>query len=186
MTPMNIEHKIIGDDEIIPRTATYRTAFFNDMTELLITLALIAVTFIIAFARRYGSRGEGFIPIFVFAFAGTVGFASLTAFVIFFRGKKFTFQTSKDRFMVFRGKGIADVFYYSEITAVDSAERKFFGIRRGFTVTVNSSIKTKSYRVICPSHVTFENFVFTEIKKNIKIWEKDSGNNKEITDINNA
>ncbi len=168
---MNIEHKIIGDDEIIPRTNTYRTAFFDDRTELLITIALVAVTFIMAFTRRFGGGGTWFVPVVVFAFSGAAGFASLAAFVVFFRGKKLTFQTSKDRFTVMRGKKYADVFYYSEINAVISEERKFFGIRRGITVTVSSGIKTKSYRVICPSHITFEGTVFAEIEKNIKIWE---------------
>ncbi len=70
-----------------------------------------------------------------------------------------------------RGKKYADVFYYSEINAVISEERKFFGIRRGITVTVSSGLKTKSYHVICPSHITFEGTVFAEIEKNIKIWE---------------
>lgn len=175
---MNIEHKIPDDDEIIPRTNTYRTAFFDDMTELLITIALAAVTFIMAFSRRFGGGGTWFVPVVVLAFAGVAGFASLAAFVIFFKGKRLTFQTSKDRFTVLRGKEHADVFYYSEITAVVSEERKFFGIRRGINVTVSSGIKTKTYRVICPSHITFESSVFAEIEKNMKIWEKNRENNK--------
>lgn len=169
---MDIEHKMTRDDEIIPRTATYRAAFFNDTAELLISLALVAVTFIIAFARQYGGGGAGFVPTAVFVFAGTAGFASLAAFAVFFRGGKLTVQTAGDRVTVYRGKRPPDVFYYSEITAVKSEERRFFGIRRGFTVTVSSGIRTAVYRVVCPGHVAFENSVFAEAEDNIKIWAK--------------
>lgn len=163
---MNIEHKIPDEEEIIVRTNTYRTAFFRDKLELMITLALVLVTYILAAARA--SMG------YDIRYMGFLGFASLAAFVIFFRGKKRTFQTSKDRFTVFRGK-ISDSFYYSEITSVSSRERSLFGIRRGFDVTVSSALKTETYRIICPRHITFESSVFAEIEQNIRINKKSGG-----------
>lgn len=160
---MNIEHKIPDEEEIIPYTKTYRAAFFRDNLELMITLALVVVTFILASARI--SMGLGV------KYMGFAGFASLAAFVIFFRGRKLTFQTSKERFTAFRGKK-SDSFYYSEITSVSSTERSLFGIRRGFDVTISSSIKTETYHIICPKYVTFENTVFAEIEQNIAINKK--------------
>lgn len=160
---MNIEHQIPDEEEIIPRASTYRTAFYRDKPELMITLALVVATFILASARI--SMGFGI------KYMGFAGFASLAAFVIFFRGRKITFQTSKDRFTAYRGKR-SDSFYYSEITSISSTERSLFGIRRGFDVTVSSGIKTETYHIICPKYVTFENSVFTEIGQNIAINKK--------------
>lgn len=163
---MNIEHKIPDEEEIFLRTDTYRTAFFSDKLELMITLALIVVTYIFAAARA--SMGYNI------KYMGFLGFASLAAFVIFFRGRKRAFQTSKDRFTAFRGKS-SDSFYYSEITSVSSRERSLFGIRRGFDVTVSSALKTVTYRIICPRNITFESSVFAEIEQNIRINKKTGG-----------
>ena len=160
---MNIEHKIPDEEEIIPCTKTYRTAFFRDNLELMITLALSVTTFVLSSASvslGYDIRYTGF-----------AGFISLAAFAVFFRGRRVTFQTSKERFTAFRGKK-ADSFYYSEITSVSSAERSLFGIRRGFDVTVSSRINTVTYRIICPKYITFESSVFAEIEQNIAINKK--------------
>ncbi|MDE7192667.1 MAG: hypothetical protein K2O14_01735, partial [Oscillospiraceae bacterium] len=141
----------------------YRTAFFRGNLELMITLALVLTTFILAAARI--SMGYGV------KYMGFLGFASLAAFVIFFRGRKLAFQTSKERFTALLGKS-SDSFYYSEITSVGSRERSFFGIRRGFDVTISSKLKTRTYRIICPKDVSFESTIFAEIEPNIRINKK--------------
>lgn len=181
--------------EINIRSVRHRCAFFNDFREITISLLVAVLMFIVAISRtgyvgtmdicvatasvsstvQQSLEAEAQFSLIelLLQLSGFIGFIAFIAFVIFFRGRQVIFQTSKDRFVVFRSKKKTEDFYYSEIIDIKSEGRKLLFLWRGYNVTIVTRLKTSTYRLICSESMPFENTIFADLKENVRVWQEE-------------
>ncbi len=139
----------------------FKCAFNNEMVFLGIILLIIIVLVIlmlpflldlIGFMGRRGGRN------FVGAVAtvGTVVFGTAFAFIL--NGRTYHYDANETEFVVTGPGNHKEYFYYTDVQDITAEEFKLFGKKRGYIITISTSVRDIQYR-----YVFGKNKVFTDI-----------------------
>ncbi len=139
----------------------FKCAFDNEMVFLgivlvvIIALAILMLPFLLDIIGFMGRRsGRDFLG--AVAMAGFLVFG--TIFAIILNGRTYHYDANETEFVVTGPGNHKEYFYYTDVQDITTEEFKLFGKKRGYIVTISTSVRDIQYR-----YVFGKNKVFTDI-----------------------
>lgn len=139
----------------------FKCAFNNEMVFLgivaiiIIVLVIMMLPFLLQVIGFMGrSAGRDFIG--AVAFGGFFVFG--TIFAIILNGRTYHYDANETEFVVTGPGNHKEYFYYTDIQDITTEEFKLFGKKRGYIVTISTSVRDIQYR-----YIFGKNKVFTDI-----------------------
>lgn len=139
----------------------FKCAYDNEMVYLGIIVAIIAVLvlaslpMLLSLMGVLGSRG-GVRFIYAVVLVGYIVFGS--AFAVILNGRTCNYDANETEFVVTGPGKRKEYFYYSDVQDITTEEFRLFGKKRGYIVTISTSVRDIQYR-----YIFGKNKVFTDI-----------------------
>ncbi len=139
----------------------FKCAFNNEMVFLgivaiiIIVLVIMMLPFLLQ-VIGFMSRRAGRDFIGAVAFGGFFVFG--TIFAIILNGRTYHYDANETEFVVTGPGNHKEYFYYTDIQDITTEEFKLFGKKRGYIVTISTSVRDIQYR-----YIFGKNKVFTDI-----------------------
>lgn len=139
----------------------FKCAFDNEMIYLaiigviLVVLVIASLPFVLSLLNFVGRRnGADFLGVIMIPFYIVFG----TAFAVVLNGRTCNYDANETEFVVTGPGKRKEYFYYSDVQDITTEEFRLFGKKRGYIVTITTSVRDVQYR-----YIFGKNKVFTDI-----------------------